>query len=81
MKKSVHTREYRIFLELLRQLRVDANTTQEELAAMLGETQSAFSKAERGERRLDLVQVRAICEALGSTLPAFVSAFEQQLNR
>jgi|SRR5688572_15387163 len=45
----------------------------------LGETQSFVSKCERGERRLDLIQLRGFCSAFGIDLKQFVGAFEIEL--
>lgn len=47
------------FLRRLRQARKDAGLTQVEVARRLGRTQSFVTKAERGERRLDVVELRA----------------------
>ena len=79
MEKSVHTREYRLLLELLRETRQQARVTQVQLADRLGQTQSFISKCERGELRLDLVQLRAFCQSLGTSLAAFVKKYEQRL--
>lgn len=35
-----------------------------------------MSKYETGERRLDLIELQAICEVLGLSLSAFVKRFE-----
>src|SRR4051812_29463296 len=80
MEKSVHTREYAVLLQLLRETRLAAGVTQVELAERIGETQSHLSKMERGEVRLDLIQVRTICQALGTTLPTFVTELENRLG-
>lgn len=79
MGKSVFTREYPILVATLRQFREAAGVTQLELAKRLGQTQSFVSKIERGELRLDLVQLRRICGLLGTTLPHFVASFEKRL--
>ena len=79
MEKSIFTREHKVFTEALRAAREKAGLTQVELSEKLGITQSYLSKVERGERRLDLVQVRTWCRAFGITLPAFVADFEQRL--
>lgn len=71
MDKSIHTAEYAKFLKLLKQTRVDHGITQLELADKLGETQSFVSKCERGERRLDVVELRRWCEALGVSFEEF----------
>lgn len=81
MEKSIYTREYEVLLRLLREARERAGVTQIELAEKLRQTQSFVSKVERGDRRLDLVQLRSILAALGVRLPEFVSAFERELER
>src|SRR4051794_34392734 len=72
MEKSVFSREYNVLRKMLRESRETAKLTQVQLAERLGETQSFVSKCERGERRLDLVQLRAFCKTLGVSLPTFV---------
>jgi transcriptional regulator with XRE-family HTH domain len=81
MEKSTFTGEYEVLRQLLRETRHAAKLTQDQLAAKLGETQSYVSKCERGERRLDLVQLRVFCQALGTTTAAFVTKFESRLGR
>ncbi|WP_412479662.1 helix-turn-helix domain-containing protein [Azonexus sp. IMCC34839] len=65
MDKSIYSREYNLFLDLLRRNRQQTGLTQEDIASILGVTQSFVSKCERGERRLDVVEVRTWCRALG----------------
>lgn len=81
MDKSVFTRDYRIFLRCLRGARKRAGLTQIEVAARLGQTQSFVSKCERGERRLDIVEVRAFCRAIGVGFVDFVSEFESLIGK
>jgi transcriptional regulator with XRE-family HTH domain len=81
MDKSPHTAEYAALLALLRATRRAAKVTQVELAQRINETQSQVSKLERGEVRLDLIELRTILRALGSSLPAFVTKLEKQLAR
>lgn len=81
MEKSIFSDDYTLFLQLLRDARRRAGLTQEGLAERLGKTQSFISKCERGERRLDIVDVRELCRALGTTLPEFVADFEQSLSQ
>ena len=79
MEKSIYLPEYAVFLRQLRACRQAAGLTQAELAARLGATQSFVSKCERGERRLDVVELRAFCQALGVGLSEFTQEFEQSL--
>lgn len=81
MDKSIYTREYAAVLRVLRSAREEAGVTQVSLAAKIDETQSYVSKVERGELRLDIVQLRTICLALGTTLPAFVERLERELAK
>lgn len=57
---------------LLRQIRVEANLTQLQLAERLGHAQSYVSKYETGEQRLDLIELDTICNAVGVPLPKFI---------
>ena len=76
--KSQYRREYESFLRQLKQVREEARVTQIQLASRLGQTQSAVSKMERGERRLDVVELRAVCEALEVPLMAFIRRLERE---
>lgn len=76
MEKSTFTRDYQILTELLRSIREEAGLTQVDLAARLDETQSYVSKVERGERRLDLVQLQWFCRAMGVPLKSFIERYE-----
>ena len=62
----------------LRTVRSQAGVTQAELARRLKLPQSFVSKYESGERRLDLVELRQICKALGISLVEFVRRFEKE---
>jgi transcriptional regulator with XRE-family HTH domain len=79
MDKSIYTDEYAVLLALLREARRAAGLSQVQLAERLGQSQSFVSKAEKGDRRLDLIQLRTICQALGTTLPDFVARLEERL--
>lgn len=64
--------------KLLRAARTAAGLKQTELARKIGADQSFVSRYERGERRLDLVELEAICAACGIKLSALVASFEQE---
>jgi transcriptional regulator with XRE-family HTH domain len=61
---------------LLRDLRLAKELRQTDVAERIGETQSYVSRYENGEQRLDLVELRAICRALGTSLPSVISRLE-----
>ncbi len=50
---------------------------QVDMAERLGQPQSFVSKYESGERRLDLIEIRQVCDAAGVSLTAFVRKFEE----
>jgi transcriptional regulator with XRE-family HTH domain len=81
MEKSIYTREYAALLRLLREAREEAGLTQVDLAAALEKSQSFVSKVERGETRLDVIQLRTVLAALGVALPAFAGRLEQALRK
>lgn len=60
---------------LLRQARTEAGLTQSQLAEKISQTQSYVSKYESGEQRLDLIELEAVCEAVGISLIDFVERY------
>jgi len=60
---------------LLRQVRLDPNFTQLQLAENIGQTQSYVSKYENGEQRLDLIELEGVCKAVGIPLIDFVERY------
>lgn len=77
MSRFVGTPEQRRLRALLRQIRVEAGLRQSDLAERLRQSQSFVSKYESGERRLDLLELRDICAALGIPLAEFVRRFDR----
>ena len=80
VEKSITSSDYGVFLRELRAARERSGLSQVDLAARLGETQSFISKCERGERRLDVMELRAFCRAIGVSLFAFVQRLERSLT-
>jgi len=80
MEKSIHTHQQEKLQELLRALREEAGLRQVDLAELLGEPQPFVSRYERGERRLDILELRKICKLLGLTLRQFVDRLEELLS-
>lgn len=58
---SVYSVEYQTVIKALREARVAAHITQEELGRALGRPQSFIAKVENGERRLDVVEFVNLC--------------------
>jgi transcriptional regulator with XRE-family HTH domain len=80
VQKSIYTVQQRRFLELLRAVRKEAGLTQDQLAERLGTLQSRITDYERGIRRLDLMELRQVCVAVGVPLLEFVRRFEETNN-
>jgi transcriptional regulator with XRE-family HTH domain len=68
-------------LSLLREIRQKKGVTQVELAQKLGVPQSFVSKYESGERQLDVLELRQICEVIGIPLDNFIRQLEEKINR
>jgi ribosome-binding protein aMBF1 (putative translation factor) len=81
MEKSIYSASYVIFLRVLKRAREDAGLTQTQLAQKIGETQTFISKCERGERRVDVVELRTFCHAFGLNLKEFVAMLERAMNK
>jgi transcriptional regulator with XRE-family HTH domain len=80
MQKTIFTKENGVLLALLKKARQRAGLTQADLAMRIEETQSSVSKIGRGERRLDILELRLICTALGVPLVDFVTELSRELE-
>jgi transcriptional regulator with XRE-family HTH domain len=81
MRKSIYTTQYAVFLEVLNEARARSGVTQIQLAERLQMTQSSISKVERGERRLDVVELHAWCKAIGASFRSMMSELDKRLDR
>ena len=61
----MHASRYGILRARLVELREAKGLTQTDIALQLGKPQSYVSKYERGERRLDIVELIAVAKTLG----------------
>jgi len=80
MEKSLFSSEYTALLGLLREVRESSGISQEQIAQRLGTKQSLISKVERGERRLDVIELRRWVLELGQPFPEFLARFEELLS-
>lgn len=67
--------------QLLKGLREEQGLLQREIAERLGTPQSFVSKYESGERRIDLPELRAICEVLNESCNEVVRRYDLLLNQ
>ena len=80
MEKNLYTGRQAIILRLLRSVRKEADLRQKDVAEILDRPQSFVSKYESGERRLDVLELHDVCEALGLPLNEFVVQLESKLR-
>lgn len=79
--KSIYNKAYQHLLELLRSKRIERGLTQEKLASLISVRQGIVSKIETHERRLDIIELRTICEAIGISFTDFVRELDEIINR
>lgn len=81
MPKSIHRPEYKILRELVREERVRAGVTQADLSMRLGRSQSFVSDVERGVRRLDVLELRDMCQVLDRDFLEVVAELESRAKQ
>jgi ribosome-binding protein aMBF1 (putative translation factor) len=80
VKKNIRLNQQKKLLVLLRGVRVEAGLTQSELASRLARDQTFVSKYESGERRLDILELREVCQAIGTDFVTFVRKLDRDLS-
>jgi transcriptional regulator with XRE-family HTH domain len=73
MPKSIHSREYITVVKKLREAREAAGLTQAEAAENLAKPQSYISKIERGERRIDVVELSKLATLYRQKIEYFLN--------
>ena len=76
-----YARQYAVVLQIYKEFRKKSGITQIELAKKVGTTQSMISKIERGKRRLDIVDLRLLLNAMGKSLQQFLGQLEFELQK
>jgi len=79
MPKILHSRHNEIFLEKLKAIRTQRRLRQCDLADLLGRDQGLVSKVERGERRLDVIELRDWLTALQIDFIEFLTELHVEL--
>ena len=80
VKKNIRLNQQKKLLVLLRGVRIEAGLTQSELASRLGRDQTFISKYESGERRLDILELREVCQVIGIDFVAFIRRLDKDLK-
>lgn len=72
MKKSIHTKEYAVFIERLRMARLQAGLTQTQVAKKLARPQSHISNVESGQQRVDVVELKRFAKIYSKSIDYFL---------
>jgi transcriptional regulator with XRE-family HTH domain len=78
--RGADRRRQEVLLALLRAVREEKGFHQTDIANALGHPQSFVSKYESGARRLDLLELKDVCDAVGVDLADFINRFQDALN-
>ena len=71
MGESIHSKEYKEIIRKLQDARLASGLTQTEVALKLKKPQSYLSKIERGERRIDVVELKQLLKIYKKGLTDF----------
>lgn len=78
MVKTIYASEYAAMLVMLRNKRIDVGMTQAELAQKMGVSRLFIGRCERGDRRLDVIELLAFCSALGIEPQKFIAELQKR---
>ena len=73
MQKTIHSSKYKTVLQNLIKARQESGLTQVDVAERLEKPQSFVSKVERGERRLDVVELEMFAKLYKKKLDWFLT--------
>jgi len=79
MSNRLWDKKQNAFREAIKEARINSEFTQAQLAKKLKKPQSYVSKYERGERRLDFVEVMEVCKACSLSIEKFTSTYSNNL--
>jgi len=72
MKKSIYSKEYEYLTNQLKKARLEAGLTQVKVSKLLKKSQSNISKVEKGQIRLDVIQLREYAKLYKKDLNYFL---------
>ena len=79
MDKSIHTKLYQRMIARLRAKREEKGLSQYQLSQILNVPQPYVSRIETCERRIDILELMNICEALDISLIDFVREIDEDI--
>jgi len=72
MSKSIYSKEYKNVVEKLKKARLEIVLKQEDVARKLKKPQSYVSKIERGERRIDITELKELAKIYKKDINFFI---------
>lgn len=72
MTKSIFSNEHKLIISKLRLARRTTGLEQEQVAKLIGKTQSYVSKVESGQRRIDIVQLKEFAKIYRKDITYFL---------
>lgn len=72
MPKSTYTNDYIASIDRLKKIRIELGIKQADVANKLGKPQSYISKIERGERRLDISELKELAKIYKKDITHFI---------
>lgn len=72
MKKSIHTKEYAVFVERLKAARLESGLTQTQVSKKLRRPQSHVSNIETGQQRVDVVELKRFAKLYDKDINYFL---------
>lgn len=79
MEKSIHQKRYHTMIALLRGKREAIGMTQIQLAEKLNVSQTVVSKIETCERRLDVIELIDVCDAINVPFVEFLNELNSKI--
>lgn len=80
MRKSIHDDENVLLVEMLKEARLKAGLSQQELSEKLDHYRTFVSKYEARERRLDIAEIRKICKAIQLDFIKFLTEYDAECS-
>ncbi|OQB43788.1 MAG: helix-turn-helix protein [Parcubacteria group bacterium ADurb.Bin159] len=72
MSKSIYSKDYKETIEKLKKARFEVGLKQEDVAKKLKKPQSYISKIERGERRIDITELKELSKIYKKDINYFI---------
>lgn len=69
---TIYTKEYKDMMQKLLKARKESGLKQIEVAKKLGKPQSYVSKIEKGERRMDIVELKMLAKIYNKKITYFI---------